>query len=57
LKLNDVVVDINGKRVRTPSDMAKQLKNFKTGDAVAVGFLRQGTRRQVTMTLNGKHAV
>lgn len=57
LKLNDVILDVNGKRVRTPSEMAKQLKNHKSGETVSLGFLREGTRRKVTLTLNGKHAV
>lgn len=54
LKLNDVIVDINGKAVRNPQEMAKELKQFKGGDTVSVGFLRASTRRKVTITLNGK---
>jgi S1-C subfamily serine protease len=53
LKLNDVIVDINGNRIKSPGEMAKQLKQFRSGDAVSLGFLRQGTRRRVTVTLNG----
>ncbi len=53
LKLNDVIVDVDGKAVRSPSEMAKQLGDHKSGDTVAVGFLREGTRRKVTVTLNG----
>jgi S1-C subfamily serine protease len=55
LKLNDVIVDVNGKAVRNPQEMAKELKQFKGGDTVTVGFLRASTRRKVTVTLNGKH--
>lgn len=54
LKLNDVIVDVNGKAVRTPQEMAKELKQFKRGDSVTVGFLRDSTKRRVTVTLNGK---
>jgi len=53
LKLNDVIVDVDGKAVRSPSEMAKQLGDHKSGDTVSVGFLREGTRRKVTVTLNG----
>ncbi len=56
LKLNDVIVDVNGKAVRTPTEMAKELKQFKSGDTVSVGFLRESTKRKVTVTLNGKHS-
>lgn len=55
LKLNDVIVAVNGKAVRNPQEMAKELKQFKTGDSVSVGFLRDSTKRKVTVTLNGKH--
>jgi serine protease Do len=55
LKLNDVILDVNGKAVRTPSEMAKELKQFKSGDTVSLGFLRESTKRKVTITLNGKH--
>lgn len=55
LKLNDVILDVNGKPVRTPLEMSKELKQFKSGDTVSLGFLRESTKRKVTITLNGKH--
>lgn len=54
LRLNDVIVDVNGKVVRNPQEMAKELKQFRGGDTVSVGFLRASTKRKVTVTLNGK---
>lgn len=57
LKLNDVIVDVNGKSVRSPREMANQLKQYKRGDSVTLGFLRESTKRKVTITLNGKHDV
>lgn len=57
LKLNDVIVDVNGKAVRTPQEMAKELEQFKGGDTVSVGFLRESTKRKVTVTLNDKQNV
>jgi serine protease Do len=57
LKLNDVIVDVNGKPVRNPKEMARELRQFKGGDTVSVGFLRSSTKRKVTVTLNGKHDV
>ncbi len=55
LKLNDIIVQVNGAAVRNPAEMASALKQFKSGDTVTVGFLRASTKRQVTVTLNGKH--
>ncbi len=54
LKLNDIILDVNGKPVRSPAEMLKELQGFKRGEAVSLGFLRAGTRRKVTVTLNGK---
>lgn len=52
LRLNDVIVDVNGKPVRTPQEMAKELKHYSNGDSVTVGFMRDSTKRKVTVTLN-----
>ena len=54
LKLNDVILDVNGKAVRTPREMARELERFKHGDSVTLGFIRASTKRQVTVKLNGK---
>lgn len=56
LKLNDIVIDVNGHPVKTPAEMAKRLNGLKANDAIALGFLRQGSRRQVTARLNGDSA-
>lgn len=55
LKLNDIVLDVDGYPVKTPAEMAKQLQNARDGTA-SISFLRQGTRRQVTVRLNGDAA-
>jgi S1-C subfamily serine protease len=44
---------VNGKSVRNPKEMAQALRQFKGGDTVSVGFLRDSTKRKVTVTLNG----
>lgn len=53
LKLNDVIVDLNGKPVRSPAEMVKRLEPTADGTLV-IGFVREGTRRKVTIPLNGK---
>lgn len=54
LKLNDVILDVNGNAVRSPREMARELERFKSGDSVTLGFLRESTKRRVTVKLNGK---
>lgn len=53
LKLNDIIVDVDEQAVRSPAEMQRILKKHRRGDTVLVGFLRAGTRRRVTVTLNG----
>lgn len=56
LKLNDIIVDVDDQAVRSPAEMARLLKKHRRGDTVLLGFLRAGTRRRVTVTLNGTDA-
>ncbi len=57
LKLLDVILEVDGKTVRTPADLARTLKGHRTGESVAIGFLRDGTRRRVTAVLNGRESI
>ena len=54
LRLLDIIVEVNGHAVRSPTELAKALNAYHTGDSVSIGFVRQGTRRKVTATLNGR---
>jgi S1-C subfamily serine protease len=54
LKLLDIIVQVDGRPVRSPEDLAKNLNQHHTGESVTIGFLREGTRRQVTAVLDGK---
>lgn len=56
LKLNDIILDVNGQPVKSPAEMAKKIKQLKENSAVSLGFLRQGTRRQVTLRFDGNNA-
>ncbi len=56
LTLLDVIVDVDGRAVRSPTDLAKQLDVHRTGESVTIGFLRDGIRRKVTAVLNGRTA-
>ena len=57
LKLNDIILDVNGQAVKTPDEMAKTIANARalarTQATLLLGFLRQGTRRKTTVSLNG----
>ena len=57
LKLNDIIVDVNGQAVKSPNEMAKRIKHLRAAETLTLGFLRQGTRRQVTVLWNEKARV
>ncbi len=57
LKLNDIILDVNGQAVRNPREMAQELARYRLGDSVSVGFLRASTKRKVTVTLNGNQGI
>jgi S1-C subfamily serine protease len=54
LKLLDIIVQVNGNPVKSPEELAKALNAQRSGETVEIGFVRDGTRRKVTATLNGK---
>lgn len=54
LKLLDIIVEVDGKPIRSPTELEKNLRGHFTGESVAIGFLREGTRRRVTAVLNGR---
>lgn len=54
LKLNDVIVELNGQTVRSPDEMARRLRAMPPGTPVTVGFVRAGTLRRVTIAPNEK---
>lgn len=56
LKLNDIILDVNGQPVKSPAEMSKKIKQFKQNRAVSLGFLRHGTRRQVTLRFDSNPA-
>jgi S1-C subfamily serine protease len=56
LKLLDIIVEVDGKPVRSPTELERTLNTRGSGESVTIGFLREGTRRRVTAVLNGKGA-
>lgn len=54
LKLLDIIVELDGRPVRNPTELQKTLDGHQTGESVTIGFVREGTRRRVTAVLNGK---
>jgi S1-C subfamily serine protease len=51
VKLGDVVVGIDGKKVESTNDLYLVLEQYKVGDTVTVDLLRDQKRQQVKVTL------
>lgn len=49
--LGDRIVSVDGKEVQTYDDLYSALDEKQSGESVAVGFIRDGRRRQVSVTL------
>jgi S1-C subfamily serine protease len=53
LRLGDVIVAVDGKKVTTPNDLYLLLEKYKVGDAVNLTLLRDGRTVQTRLTLEG----
>ncbi len=51
LRLLDIIVEAGNEAVKTPAELARALKAYRTGETVKIGFIRNGQRRQVTVVL------
>ena len=51
LKGGDVITEINGKIVNTPEELIVAVRSMNVGDRVTLGFMRDGIKKTVTLTL------
>jgi S1-C subfamily serine protease len=51
IRLGDVIVAINGKKVESPNELYLVLENYKVGDVVTVSLLRDGKMVQTKVAL------
>jgi len=51
VRLGDVLVSIDGKKITSANDLFLALEGYKVGDTVTVGLLRNGKQEHVRMTL------
>jgi serine protease Do len=51
LQPGDLMVAIQGRKIRQTEDLASAIRSFQPGDEVKITFLRQGKRRTVTVRL------
>jgi len=55
LKAEDVIVAVGGEKVKTSAELQEKISQYRPGDDVKVDVLRNGERKQFTVTLRNKH--
>jgi hypothetical protein len=53
LRRSDIIVEINGKTPAGPDELRKAIRDGKDGDELKLTVLRAGSRREVTVKLDG----
>jgi S1-C subfamily serine protease len=51
----DVIVEINGAKVKNSAELITKVKATKVGDKVALGIIRDGKRTDITVTVGDKN--
>ena len=51
LRGGDVIIEIDGKEIYSPEELIVSIRAKSVGDRVTLGFLRDGVRKTVTLTL------
>ncbi len=51
VKTGDVVLEVNGKRVRDPRDLARKIAHVRPGDTADITVLRDGKRKTLKVTI------
>lgn len=52
----DVVVDIDGKKIKNPTDLSEVVRSHKVGDKVKFGIIRDGQRIELEVKIGDKKA-
>lgn len=55
LKADDVIISIDGEKVKTSAELQEKISQYRPGDDVKVIVLRDNEKKQFTVTLRNKH--
>lgn len=53
----DVIVDVNGAKVKNSAELITKVKATKVGDKVKLGVIRDGNRMDITVTIGDKNTL
>ncbi|MBN1986906.1 MAG: Do family serine endopeptidase [Prolixibacteraceae bacterium] len=55
IKAEDVIIEVQGSKVRTSAELQEKISQYRPGDDVKIVALRNGEKKQFTVTLRNKH--
>ena len=55
IKTDDVIISIDGEKVKTSAELQEKVSQYRPGDDVNVVVLRDNEKKQFTVTLRNKH--
>ena len=55
LKADDIIISIDGEKVKTSAELQERISQYRPGDDVKVVVLRDNEKKQFTVTLRNKH--
>lgn len=51
IEKGDIIISINGSKVKTVSNLMEQMSRYRPGDKIKVAFIREGKEKEVTVIL------
>ncbi len=55
IKAEDVIISVNGEKVKTSAELQEKVSQFRPGDDIKVTVLRDNKEKQFTVTLRNRH--
>ena len=55
IEIDDVIINVGGDKVKTSAELQEKISQYRPGDEVKIITIRDGEKKQFTVTLRNKH--
>jgi len=55
IEIDDVIINVGGDKVKTSAELQEKVSQYRPGDDVKIIIIRDGEKKQFTLTLRNKH--
>ena len=55
IEIDDVIINVGGDKVKTSAELQEKVSQYRPGDNVKIIIIRDGEKKQFTLTLRNKH--